>query len=182
MKYLFLILAVFSLVAQAENQSSHLSASAITPPTMQTWTTEALFNTISNSEQSTFGPSLLYSLNPRNELGLRALAPFSNSDSVGTTSLMAVYRHHLSESKTNLFSEATLGVNYYSFGNISRETSAPSIGTNLGVIHHLTPDIAFGGLAGVEWTQTYLSHGYANNVQNSIYAYARIALFGSLTF
>ena len=145
------------------------------------WSTEAQVNTISNSVSATFGPALLYKLNSTNQIGLRFLAPLLSNER-GTISLMGVYRNYFSKNKTNLFGEGTLGANWYSFKNSLTVTNASSFGTNMGIIHHLTEDISFGGLCGLEWAVTPLERDFSSNESESIYAWGRIALFASLNF
>jgi hypothetical protein len=185
MKNILAALLIFSVSAMAlaeVNSNSIKEENANTNTTQnQNWSVEAQFNTISNSISPTFGPSLLYALNNKNQLGLRFLAPTTGSGDA-TASLMAVYRHLFSESKTSLLVEGTLGENGYAYGEPSEAIYAPSVGTNLGVIHRLNDDIAFGGLAGLEWTQTYLQKGLAFNNPSGLDVYARLSLFVSLYF
>lgn len=177
MKISFIFLAVLLIPYLSQGQTSVL----VQDETQKNWTTEAQLNTASNSSSATFGPSLLYRVNSKNQLGLRFLAP-ANSGDQGTMSLMAVYRHHFGENKTNLFAEGTAGTNWYAFGEPRTSINAPSLGTNIGVIHHLTEDISFGGIAGMEWTRTHFEKNFASNEANSVYLWGRIALFGSLSF
>lgn len=177
MKMGIIFLAGLLVPYLSQGQTSVLTQEA----TQKNWATEAQLNTASNSSSATFGPSLLYKMNSKNQLGLRFLAPASSGDE-GTISLMAVYRHHFGENKTNLFSEATTGTNWYGFGEPRTSLNAPSLGTNVGVIHHLNEDISFGGIAGIEWTRTRLEKGLASNESDTVYLWGRIALFGSLSF
>jgi hypothetical protein len=181
MKTLLMGLFVFSAFqTQAQTQNSHVilrhSSQVLAE---ETWTAEALLNGVSNSQQPTLGATLFYTISPRNELGTRALTPMNNA-AVGTTSLMAVYRHHMSESKTHIFFEGTLGDNAYTY--VSKQTTAPSLGTNVGLIHHFSPTISAGGIGGIEWTQTAIGANYASTTPNSVCAYLRVAAFGAVTF
>ncbi|MBT4763128.1 MAG: hypothetical protein HOO06_15655 [Bdellovibrionaceae bacterium] len=147
------------------------------------WSTEAQFNTSSNSNSATFGPSMLYHLNNRSQVGLKLLMPIGVPYS-GTTSVIALYRQLLSQKTTNLFVEGSVGANWYNFehSQVNINITSPSIGTNFGVLHNITDHIAFGGLAGIEWTQVRLGKNLAIEEPNSVFAWGRIALFGSLKF
>jgi len=147
------------------------------------WSVEGQFNTVSNSTTTTFGPSIHYSWDARNLIGFRALAPVAGSDSSGTASIMALYRHAFSENKSRVFAEATLGENIYSSkeGEMGALVS-PSIGTNLGVLHQLTSDIAIGGIAGTEWTRTAVYKDDAYIHDDGLYIYARLGMFASMAF
>ena len=144
------------------------------------WTTEGLMSTSSNSLSATFGPGLLYHLDSENQIGFRYLSPVSAGD--GTNSLAAIYRYFFTEKKTSLFAEVTYGYNWYNYEFDWLSTSGTSIGTNIGVRHQLTPDISFGGIAGLEWARTKVEKTYAYNTENNIFAYTRIGLFGAVTF
>lgn len=180
MKRLVVLIYVFLSPYISKAQSS-ISTIEKLEKSEKNWTTEAQLNTASNSYAATFGPSLLYKLNRLNQIGFRFLTPVGAGEN-GTISLMALYRHEFGESKTNLFGEGSFGTNWYYSGEPRTVLNAPSIGTNLGVIHHLTEDISFGGLAGFEWTRTRLDNGVVSNDPDSIHAWGRIALFGSLNF
>lgn len=150
----------------------------ITLHTIKNWSVEAQLNTMSNSVSQTFGPTIFYMLNEKNHLGLRTLAPLNYGD--GTYSFFGVYRHLFSLNKTSLFGELSWGANIYRQDKSTK--SDKSFGTNIGIIHHLTEDISFGGLAGAEWTQTYLTQNMADNYKFDNVIYARLSLFGILSF
>lgn len=177
MKYwiISIFVCLFPLLSNAH------SSTLINDNSGKNWTTEAQLNTVSNSMSATFGPALLYSLNPENQLGFRFLAPLGSGPE-GTISLMAVYRHHFGENRTKLFGEGSVGTNWYTFGEPRATLNDSSLGTNIGVIHHLNEDISFGGMAGFEWTRTRLEKNFVTREPNSIYAWGRISLFGSLAF
>ncbi len=165
-----------SAPSRVEVKSNELSVT--TAPEVHDWSVEAQFNTISNSVSPTFGSSALYFLDANNQVGVRVLAPLSFGE--GTTSAMGVYRHIFSENKTTLLAEFTLAQNVYSFGR-SYGVSSGSMGTNIGILHHLNEDIAFGGIAGTEWTNVYLTKHSADN-NGTTYIYGRLGLFASLGF
>lgn len=149
------------------------------------WSVEGHLNTISNSQSSTFGPSIGFDLTPQNTIGFRFFAPFSNSiSSGGTTSLIAFYRYKYRETKTSLFNEISLAQNFYMLATDNLDTSvkAPSVGTNIGIIHQLNPDIAFGGIAGAEWTKTHVTSTYIVDRKDGVRVYARMGVFGNISF
>lgn len=176
MKIVFGVLVSLVCVHAFGAEVSQMNAASISQASP--WSVEGVFNTISNSTSSTFGPTLLYDFDSVNFLGVRVLAPTSNGN--GTYSEFAVYRHSFRPEKTSLFAEITAGENQYSYSGYM--TDAPSAGTNIGIIHHLNQDIAFGGLAGLEWTQALLEKYYAMTSDSHYYVYGRLGIFGSIAF
>ncbi|WP_413288827.1 hypothetical protein [Bdellovibrio sp. HCB337] len=174
-------LLLASITAKAETQAI---SSSIADPSFKKWSVEGLFNTISNSTTSTFGPSIMYAFSPRNQVGFRFLAPTGNSNSTGTASAVLLYRHNFSEAKTSLFGELSIAQNFYYSENTYYRNAlmGGSYGTNIGIIHHITSDIAFGGIAGGEWAETYISNKDYYNRGGEFNVYARLGVFGAIAF
>jgi hypothetical protein len=175
----FVLSSVF--VAQTQAQVSVARSASSSMNSEKAWTAEAVLTTAANSSSPTFGPAILYSADSRNQFGVRFTSPIGAADS-GTVSAAALYRYYFGENKTNLFGEASLADNWYYFGNQGSAVTAPSIGTNVGIVHHLSEDISFGGTAGIDWTRTYISRDYAASDSSTLYAWGRVSLFGSLSF
>lgn len=139
---------------------------------------EAQFNSLSNSTVPTFGPSVYFNITSNDSIGARFLAPVGYGE--GTTSAYLVYRRYFGDEEVRLFGELSAGGNHY-VQDLYAHT-APSAGTNIGLSYNVNSIFTLGGLAGFEWTNTDLHKHYVVEDENKRFIYARLALFGSLSF
>lgn len=180
----FFVLSFSCLVTAAEEINS-ISDTQPKTENLGKWSVEAQLNTYSISVSPTFGPTLNYSLNEKNLLGLRTLAPLSREATTETFSAHLVWRHMFSQKKTSLFSELTTG--YLLTLNQGVEgpgyLQAGAAGFNLGAQYKLDSNFGIGGLAGGDFTRLEVTRrSFAILSEGPVIFYPRLALFANVIF
>ena len=176
------ILLAFAIPCNAEELvTSENVLSATMPSTEKNWMVEGQLNTASNSIQPTFGPALFFNVDEINQIGFRILAPIGYSNE-GTTSIQGVYRHYFGQKKTVLFGEGNIGANWYNSDTYASVAYGTSVGTYIGLMHHLTEELAVGGVGGADWTRVYINREYAFTDTEAIRVYPKVALIGAFAF